>query len=240
MKTLVIIKSGSSFPDIVKKWGDFENWIAAGLKSFRGNLQFLDARDSPPFPDYATISGVIITGSHAMVTGQEVWSERLAAWIPGLISEAIPLLGICYGHQLIAHAMGGTIGYHPRGRETGTTDINLHNDAGTDPLFHAMPEKFPAHTVHAQSILKMPPGGIILASNSFEPHHAIRIGKCAWGVQFHPEFNARIMQGYINHLAADLMKEKQSPERLRQTIKETTASHSLLEKFGQLAASGGI
>ena len=77
--------------------------------------------------------------------------------------EGLPLLGICYGHQLLAHALGGEVAYNPAGRESGTVHIDLHPHAQDDPLFSALPLKFTAHATHVQTVARPPEGATVLA-----------------------------------------------------------------------------
>ncbi|NTW83981.1 MAG: C26 family cysteine hydrolase domain-containing family, partial [Chlorobiaceae bacterium] len=125
------------------------------------------------------------------------WSIALERWIPGIVEAAVPFLGICYGHQLLGRATGGEVGYHPLGRELGTVEIRLESEGIDDPLFSNIPETFMAHSAHSQSVLRLPPGAVLLASGKYEPYHSFRIGKAAWGVQFHPEYSADIMSADI-------------------------------------------
>jgi GMP synthase (glutamine-hydrolysing) len=97
------------------------------------------------------------------------------------------------------------VDYHPGGREIGTVDIDLLPAAVDDPLFASLPPGFSAHVVHAQTVMEPPPGAVRLAENAFEPTHAFRVGRRAWGVQFHPEFDLVRMTGYVDRLAADLV-----------------------------------
>ena len=70
-----------------------------------------------------------------MVTDREDWSEQTAAWIPRVIASGTPVLGIFYGHQLMAHAMGGVVGNFAAGVELGTVPVTLTDKADKDPLF---------------------------------------------------------------------------------------------------------
>ncbi len=100
------------------------------------------------------------------------WSEVLAAWVAEAVPMGIPVLGVCYGHQLLAHALGGEVDYHPAGPEVGTVPVRLTPAARTDPLFARLPETFYAHATHAQSVLRLPAAAVHLAGNDYEPHHA--------------------------------------------------------------------
>ena len=81
-------------------------------------------------------AGVIVTGSAAMVTERADWSERSADWLREAAHDGMPLFGICYGHQLLAHALGGEVGYNPAGPRDGhdraSSCIRRPQD---DPLF---------------------------------------------------------------------------------------------------------
>lgn len=199
-KPILIISAGNSFAEITSRHGDFGDWIAAGLGD--ANMQHLHATEEK-LPDPATVAGAVISGSHAMVTDREPWSEALAEWIRQATSAGIPLLGICYGHQLIAHALGGAVGYRSDGFELGSHLIELQAEVDDDPLFSQLPMQYNAHLVHAQSVLQLPSQATLLGSSVGEPHQCYRVGQHVWGVQFHPEFNETVMQLYIDHLLQD-------------------------------------
>jgi GMP synthase (glutamine-hydrolysing) len=198
MKNLVIIKTGTTHSSILESFGDFEDWIAAGLAHPAISLEVVDAVYERSFPLPAECLGVIVTGSHAMVTENLPWSLRIERWLPSLVEAGTPLLGICYGHQLLGRAMGGEVGYNPLGRELGTVEIGLLPAAAGDPLFSGIPRRFSVHAAHAQSLLRLPPDAELLASGDHDPHHAFRIGNAAWGVQFHPEYSEEIMKADIS------------------------------------------
>jgi len=120
------------------------------------------------------------------------------------------VLGVCYGHQLLAHVFGGTVDYHPEGRESGTHTVTLTASAASDAPFSTMPSQFLAQLTHKQSVLGLPPQAILLGASEFEPHQAFRIGECAWGVQFHPEFTDEVMRAYLAVQALDIESEGSS------------------------------
>jgi GMP synthase (glutamine-hydrolysing) len=170
-----------------------------------------------------------------MVSHREPWSETTAAWLAQLVAHDTPVLGICYGHQLLAHALGGEAGDHPQGLEIGTVTVMLDEAAATDALLHDLPAQFPAHVVHRQSALRLPEGAVRLAGSDHEPVQAFRVGTHAWGVQFHPEFDAEAMRGYIDLLADDLKSGGTDPAALRYRGGTTDAAAALLGRFARIA-----
>lgn len=233
-KKLVIIKTGRTFPAIVQNLGDFEDWIARGLGK-SSDIQVVPAHENQGLPEMKNVKGVVIAGSHAMVTQNLDWSLKLEAWIPGLIQAEIPLLGICYGHQLIAKAMGGGVDYHPRGIEIGTTEIILTASPKEDPLFQDLPGQFKVHVCHSQTITKLPESAQGIAKNRFESHHVFRMGERAWGVQFHPEYNTSIMKAYIENMTQAIEASGQNPATLLGQVEETPIGARVLARFGVLA-----
>ena len=231
---LVIVKLGDTFEALRAQRGDFEHWIADGLDTHALPLLVVDPRRGDALPDPAEVSGAVVTGSHAMVSHREPWSETTAAWLAQLVARDTPVLGICYGHQLLAHALGGEAGDHPQGAEVGTVTVTLDNAAATDQLLHGLPAQFPAHAVHWQSALRLPEGAVRLAGNDHEPVHAFRAGAHAWGVQFHPEFDADVMRGYIDQLAGDLARAGTDPAALREHVVPTDAAAGLLGCFARI------
>jgi GMP synthase (glutamine-hydrolysing) len=238
MKELFIIKTGSTFAETAARHGDFDELTRRGLGIDPGDIQVVNAFQGEALPDPGDCLGVVITGAHCMVTDNLPWSLAIEAWIPSLVQAEIPLLGICYGHQLLGRAMGGQVGFHPRGKEVGTVAIRLCPESGTDPLFAKLPQHFSAHATHAQSVLTLPPGAVLLAENDFEPHHAFRIGRCAWGVQFHPEYTSNVMGDYITAQADSLALAGQDVSTLVRNLRETPEASGLLATFARLAGQG--
>jgi GMP synthase (glutamine-hydrolysing) len=233
MKSIYVIKAGTTFPTVKEEYGDFDLWTMDAMGIKHDEAIVIDIQNMEPLPEYSECRGVVITGSHDMVTDHLEWSDLLLEWIPGLVKREIPFMGICYGHQLLAEAMGGKVGFHPKGEEIGTVDITLSTEVNKDPLFKDMPVSIPVHVTHAQSALTIPQGATILASNNFEPYHAIRIGTCAWGVQFHPEYNTDIMKAYIINQADELIASGRNIDEIMMTVKETPHASSIMKRFTQ-------
>ncbi len=219
----------------MRRHGGFPHWIrvAAGLSE--REVDTVDVEGGAALPDAGSYAGVIVTGSGAMVTEREAWSERSADWLHGAAHAGVPLLGICYGHQLIAHALGGEVGDNPRGREMGTFEIETTGAAEADPLFAGAGPRFLAQTTHLQGVLRLPEGATLLAQSPLEPHHAFRWGERVWGVQFHPEFSATHMRGYIRARSGPLYREGLDPVALVAGVRAAPVARAVLQRFVRVA-----
>jgi len=233
MKPLLIVKTGSTFAELAAQLGDFEDWICRTAANPTRPVVTFNAQKQTSLPDPLAFAGVVITGSNAMVTDREPWSEALVPWLRQVVGLGLPVLGICYGHQLLAHALGGRVDFHPNGMEIGTAQISTTTEAALDPLFCAVSPTFAAHTIHSQSVIRLPEGAVLLARNAFEPHHAFRVGACAWGVQFHPEFDAPAMRGSIQQMNHKLIAQGVDVPALLAQVSETPEAHALLARFCQ-------
>ncbi|MCG8567983.1 MAG: glutamine amidotransferase [Desulfobacterales bacterium] len=232
--SIYIIKTGDTFPDVKDTLGDFEDWIARGLDVDPQFMEVVDVPRGDALPRPRQMAGAVIAGSHAMVTEELDWSLAIEAWLPPLITGRIPLLGICYGHQLLAKAMGGESGYHHGGIEIGSNAIHPTPEARDDLLFAGLPTEFKGHTTHSQTVLTLPPGAVCLARNGFEPHHAFRLGDVAWGVQFHPEYSRDIMATYVEQMEELIRSQGKDYGAILNGVEETPLAHGILRRFGRL------
>jgi len=232
LKQIALIKTGCTLDEIKPRHGDFENWFASGM-GIRDFLQ-VDVFRHQPLPEPESLAGVVVTGSPAMVSAREDWSERTAGWLRRVVRAGIPVLGVCYGHQLLAHALGGRVGPNPAGRQIGTVKAHLVDPEHDDPLVGHLPDSFPAQTSHSEAVLELPPHAVRLATSPRDENFALRFADKAWGLQFHPEFSAAVVSDYIRYRAADLRREGLDPDGLLAAATETEAANSLLKRFTSL------
>lgn len=239
MRKIIIVKVGSTLPSLSSKKGDFEDWILSGMEVANGDKAVIDIRKDSALPEYGEIACLVITGSHAMVTEHHKWSERTAEWLPGAVERGIPILGICYGHQLLAYALGGKVGDNPNGREFGTIAVHLDAGVGGDGLLGGFSTPIKVHVSHIQSVLRLPGQARRLAYSERDKYQAFVVGDCAWGVQFHPEFDAEIVREYINHHREKLIGEGQDVDELVATSVDTVYGTEILRRFGAVANRRG-
>jgi len=237
-KTFLIVKTGGTYAEYAAAHGDFEQWTARNMGLAPDQWTSVDVRTGASLPEPGGFAGVAVTGSHDMVTDDLPWIEPTARWIARAVAADVPVFGICFGHQLMAHALGGESGYHPDGPEIGTVPVTPTPAAADDPLFSALPTPFPAHVTHSQTALRLPPGAALLARSAHDPHQAFRLGRCAWGVQFHPEFDEDITRVYTRAQADELRKMGQDPAAVEADVRPTPEAAGLLTAFARFCLGG--
>ena len=234
VSTVVIVQTGSTLPTLRARRGDFPQWFAEELRRGGAESSVVHVAEGEALPPLEMVSGAVVTGSHAMVTDALPWSEQTARWLREAVARGLPVLGVCYGHQLLAHALGGEVGFNPRGSELGTVEIALADEALGDPLLGGWGKTLRVQACHAQSVLRLPENARLLARNSWDPHHAFAVGPRAWGLQFHPEFDRDITQTYIRECASDLVAQGQDPAALEAACHETPSGPEILRRFAQI------
>lgn len=229
--SILVLKTGDALTPVKAVRGDFDEWIAKGMGVAEDEVTVANVHLGDPLPDPASIAGVVVTGSPAMVTDRADWSEASAAWLARLVeADAMPVLGICYGHQLMAHALGGEVGANPNGREMGTVLVR-HDTAAIadDPVLTGAVD--PGHMSHLESVLRPPPDAQVLATTDLEDHAVLRFGPRQWGLQYHPEFDRDIMQRYVEARREVVASEGLDPDAMVESAVETPVLTSTLVRF---------
>lgn len=129
---------------------------------------------------------LVVSGSRESCFRMDPWAQRLDDLIRNAVSQAKPVLGVCYGHQALVRALGGE--KHLRASSTpeyGWTEIELLEDS---TLFEGLPRRFHTYSWHREEACSVPEGMKILARSQNCPVQAVQLeGKPAFGIQFHPE-----------------------------------------------------
>jgi GMP synthase (glutamine-hydrolysing) len=234
MKPLLLLKVGHTFEQIAAQRGDYDLWFQRGLGLSERTLQVVHVDRGASLPGDFDFAGIVVTGSFSMVTDREPWSLASAEFLREAVQRAIPTLGVCYGHQLLADAFGGQVADNPRGRQAGTISVELTPEAASDPLFAGLPSELRVQVSHRQSVLKLPPNATLLAHCAGDPHHAYRLGELAWGVQFHPEFDATVARAYIEARREVFVAEGRDPDALIAAVEESDHGSRILARFARL------
>jgi GMP synthase (glutamine-hydrolysing) len=145
---LLLVVTGGTVPSVEEDRGDFIPIFTKALQSPPGDprcvvipLDIRDADESDPLPDLELLDGVIVTGSPAMVGDDEPWMRYGVRLVKHALENDVPLLGVCFGHQLIGVAAGADVGPNPQGREMGSVEVEVIADEH-DPLLGGLPQFF--------------------------------------------------------------------------------------------------
>jgi GMP synthase (glutamine-hydrolysing) len=160
---------------------------AATTRNFRRELDadlvefHLPGGDWPSAFDY---DAAVVSGSRSSVYWDEDWIAPAREWVAAAVAHGVPVLGVCFGHQLVADALGGDV--EDMGRyEIGYRTVRHRDEEGV--LFDGVDEEFLVFTTHSDAVTELPEGASVLAENEYGVH-AFRAGH-AFGVQFHPEYD---------------------------------------------------
>jgi GMP synthase (glutamine-hydrolysing) len=154
--------------------------------------------NGPPPNDPEGFDAVFVFGGamHVDQEEQHPWLRHEDEVLKSLLAADVPTFGVCLGAQLLAKAAGARVGPAPE-PEIGWYDVELTPEASADPIFGALPDRFRALQWHSYAF-DLPPGALALATSPL-CLQAYRLGERAWGVQFHPEVNTPILEGWLRH-----------------------------------------
>ncbi len=188
MRRVLIVQAGSGDAVLRSRHGDYPAWFARHLAT-RVELRVVRPWAGERLPPASTFHGVLVTGSARSVTERDPWMERTGDYLLDA-ARTLPVLGVCFGHQLLAQALGGRVERNPRGREAGTVEVSLSTVGRRDPLFAGLPPVLAVQQTHEDHVPELPPGAVLLAANAFSPVQAFAVGDAIRCVQFHPEMDA--------------------------------------------------
>ncbi|CAG75904.1 putative glutamine amidotransferase [Pectobacterium atrosepticum SCRI1043] len=236
-KVLLVIQLGQPPEGIASQVGQQGKWFSDAVQDNSQPVQVVRPDLGEPLPPFDTLAAVIISGSWSMVTDRLEWSEYTAGWLREAYYADVPLLGVCYGHQLLADALGGKIGDNPNGKEVGVQVVTTHDAAAQDPLLRDYPSQFGAYLTHQQSVLEAPAGAQVLASSAMDGCQIIRYSEKVLTVQFHPEFNADIMLTCLRHTETALRQGGWDVDRMMDIQQEPVWARKILLDFVQRYAA---
>jgi GMP synthase (glutamine-hydrolysing) len=151
-------------------------------------------RTGGPAPDAADAVLVLGGAMHPDQDGEHPWLADQRRWLRSLMDERVPVLGVCLGSELLGQAAGGEVVRLPL-PEIGWADARLTPEAAGDPLLRVLPSSFPSLQWHSYAL--EPPSSAVVLARSPASAQAYRLAESAWGIQFHAEVTAEIVEDWI-------------------------------------------
>jgi GMP synthase (glutamine-hydrolysing) len=136
--------------------------------------------------DEEAVTGIIVFGSASSVNERKPWQVELERWLHGRIEQGVPTLGICYGHQMLAHMFGGKVDYlfPDRRKLLGFREVRLE----PDPLWGGQSIKGKVCISHNEAVVSVPETmKVIGASDDVKVDALKHRSRAVWSFQFHPE-----------------------------------------------------
>ena len=237
-KKILILQTGQSIKQARDKYGDFDKLFIKGMGVDKSQTKTIHVYDDLVFPNPRELAGILITGSPAMVTEGNEWCIKTQQWIKQFIDSNIPILGVCYGHQLLAKVLGGTVEWNPNGREIGQVDMVLTSSSQDDLLLSSLikgsTQSIKVQATHQQAVTSLPKNVTILGTTNLDSHHCFCYKNHIWGMQFHPEFTPEIIKDYIRLRYDDIKQEGLNPDQLIVEVEEINNGPTLLQRFAKI------
>lgn len=198
------------------------DWCRVGVES-----------DINAFRSPAEWDGVILSGSPRDAWVDDQVNFQLGEWILRCRDAGVPVLGVCYGHQLIARVLGAKVAPHPQGLELGNTPVTLTPAGRISKLFEGMPDAFDVLSSHSDEVSDLPSGVTPTVAGTFALIQGIQDSKqLLHGVQFHPETDPETLR-----LIWNSRREMWRPrvrfnlDEVLDSLKPTPWGHQILHNF---------
>ena len=196
MKRISIITNGPGMAEVKTLYGQASDWVGKALKECSVDVNIIKGYEMDPLnPD--DDDAWIITGSANSVYDDFEWIDYIKEKLFEMKRFGKPVLGICFGHQLIADAFGGEVILNPKGWELGSCRVNLTEDSMGSTLFSGLPRDLDVYQSHQDIVTQLPEDSVLLARNDMGIQSFV-YNNSFYGVQFHPEFSKDVMEKYLD------------------------------------------
>lgn len=157
------------------------------------------------FPqDISGFDGFMIGGSPASVLGGADWIDRLESLIREIAAAQIPQFGACFGHQVIAKALGGRLGFNPQGWSFGCVRTDVTHSAA---WMTGAPAALNLYSAHKEQVVEVPQGAEIWSVTEGCPVGGFAIGAHVFTTEYHPEMSPEFIAALVEELAGDMPAE---------------------------------
>ncbi|MFT6925133.1 MAG: GMP synthase-like glutamine amidotransferase [Psychromonas sp.] len=200
-----ILLCGDVPPSLVEEFGNYASCLQRQLNLNRyGDVTIWNLYEKSELPEHTDICDVyIIGGSPAGVNDNLDWINALAGFIRNVFCKGKKLFGICFGHQIIHHALGGVVARSPDGWGIGPYSVTFLQNF--EKIKTGTPLSLLA--IHQDQVVEPAKSFNVVAGNYFCPNYMTRFKKQVLTIQGHPEFNFLFFSALINQRKDILSKQ---------------------------------
>jgi GMP synthase-like glutamine amidotransferase len=203
-------------PELKPRFGDYYDFFSRLFKNYSSKI-VLDIFDIQHgiFPkNHDAYAGFISTGSGSSVYDNKPWIKNFKAYVQKLDQQKIKFIGICFGHQMIAEALGGKCNKTNKGWGIGVKEVVIHQK---QKWMKPELDSYRLLFSHQDQITQLPKDGMVIGGNDHCPYSMITVGDHFLGIQAHPEFTPaytdRLMQIRIDRIGLDTIQEAEKTLR---------------------------
>lgn len=208
-------------PDLMAgkpKFGQvLRDWLARGLPD--AALQVIDIYEGEPMPEIGAFDGFVLSGAAEGVYDDTPWMAPLRDLIRAVRDARKPMLGICFGHQIMADTLGG------RAEKVGPPVVGVRR-------FVVDGVRVPAHVWHQDQVTEKPPGAQVIAQSDYCPFAGLEYDFPALSVQFHPEYSADYMGTFLRNSRGAYLTEEQTDAVLAELASGAVAADLFADRAG--------
>ncbi len=195
---LTLLRVGAVPASLSARFPNFDGFFETMFGAVGAGFSFesIAISEGAGFPDPASLEGIVIPGSAFGVYDTPDWMEPLRGFIRGAYTARTPMLGVCFGHQIIADALGGTVRKSEKGWGLGR---HLYTVTPRHPALAGLGDEIALAASHQDQVIVPPPGTEVFLANGFAPNAGLIYDNGATiSVQPHPEFPAEFSRALID------------------------------------------
>ena len=200
-KRFAVLKAGKANPGARERLGDCGDMFISLLSEPGETWDVYDVEHGVFPEDVSMHDGFVITGSRYSVYEDRPWIMELLERVREIYRFEIPLVGVCFGHQAVALALGGEVGLNPKGWDIGVKEITLTEAAKGLPSFKKVPNPTRILVSHMDVVVRMPDQAVRLAYSERTEFEMFSLGRSVLSLQGHPEYDGEVVREIIDLLS---------------------------------------